>query len=452
MDRRGQSLYVAGRALPRAGTGLAMVDFVTLLPAMLKPDPSRTVIRPFAVEDGSDYADPKRSRAQRITDRIMALTPPELDEELASISKSLDSRHGDVEAVLLRRFDELEGLTLDKDTASHAQAVLIGAYFSEEFSFESAALFNPSAVRHPDQTNLAAGDTRILLSLRGIGEGHVSSLTFRTGVWAADGSVSIDAPSPRAVGPSFDSETMENGERRIRLHCGGAREISETVVFPFLPSQGRGIEDVRLVQFTDDDGTVDYLGTLTAFSGDAVREVMLRTSDFREIEMRGVEGPYARAKGMALFPRKIGGRYFMLGRQDNENLWLMSSDDVYVWDGAKKLLGPEAPWEFIQIGNCGSPIEIEEGWLVLTHGVGTVRNYCIGACLLDKDDPSKVLGRLRKPLLEPQDSDRDGYVPNVVYSCGGIVRARTLLLPYGVADNYSAFATVELDPLIAAMS
>ncbi len=429
-----------------------MADLAKILPLVLKPDAGRTVIRPFQVEDPSEYATAGHSRAQRIVDRILGLSPADLAEEVTAISQSLDERHLNVRATLQRRFDTLEGLTLDKASATPDQALLIGAYFSEEFSFESAALFNPSAVRHPDQSGLAEGDTRLLVSLRGIGEGHVSSVTFRTGVWAADGSVSIDAPSPQAVGPVIESEDMANGERRMRLHCGGARSISETVIFPFLPSQGRGIEDVRLVEFTEDDGTVDYRGTFTAFSGDYLREVLMRTPDFREIEMRGVEGPYARAKGMALFPRKIDGRYFMLGRQDNENLWLMSSDDFYAWDGAKKLMGPAAPWEFIQIGNCGSPIEIDEGWLVLTHGVGSVRNYCVGAALLDKADPSKVLGRLQHPLLAPEGLSRDGYVPNVVYSCGGIVRGRSLLLPYGVADNYSAFATVELDALVAAMT
>ncbi|CAN5135913.1 glycoside hydrolase family 130 protein [soil metagenome] len=429
-----------------------MADLAKILPVLLKPDSARTVIRPFEVEDPSEFAVPGRSRAQRIVERIMGLSASEVKAELQDMRQSLDERHPDVEPTLRRRFEELKGLTLDKATATPDQALLIGAYFSEEFSFESAALFNPSVVRHPDQSGVAPGDTRLVLSLRGIGEGHVSSLTFRTGVWAADGSISIDTPGPSATGPIVESEAMDNGERRVRLRCGGAREISETVIFPFLPSQGRGIEDVRLTEFTEDDGAVDYRGTFTAFSGEVVREVLLRTPDFREIEMRGVEGPYARAKGMALFPRRIGGRYFMLGRQDNENLWLMSSDDFYAWDGGAKLLGPEAPWEFMQIGNCGSPIEIEEGWLVLTHGVGSVRNYSVGACLLDRDDPSKVLGRLKLPLLEPQDQSRDGYVPNVIYSCGGMVRGRTLLLPYGVADNYCAFATVELDGLVAAMA
>jgi predicted GH43/DUF377 family glycosyl hydrolase len=224
------------------------------------------------------------------------------------------------------------------------------------------------------------------------------------------------------------------------------------VIYPFVPSQGRGIEDVRMVEFTDDDGTTDYRATYTAFNGTDVRQGLMRTSDFRNFEMRGVRGELYAGKGMALFPRKIGGRYFMLSRQDNENLWLVSSDEFAAWSGGDKIITPKWPWEYIQIGNCGSPIELDEGWLVLTHGVGAVRNYCIGACLLDKNDPSKLLARLEKPLLEPDGDARDGYVPNVVYSCGALLRDRTLLLPYGEADNFATFATVEVDRLLAAMS
>jgi predicted GH43/DUF377 family glycosyl hydrolase len=224
------------------------------------------------------------------------------------------------------------------------------------------------------------------------------------------------------------------------------------VIFPFLPSQGLGIEDVRLVKFTDDDGVSDYRGTFTAFDGAKIREVLLRTPDFTTIEMRGVEGPWARTKGMALFPRRIGGRYFMLGRQDNENIWLLSSDDPYVWNGGDKLLEPRFPWEFIQLGNCGSPIEIAEGWLVLTHGVGEVRTYCIGACLLDKTDPRKVIARTPRPVLEPEVGNRDGYVPNVVYSCGSMLRDRTMLVPFGVADNFASFGTIKVDDLLSEMS
>jgi predicted GH43/DUF377 family glycosyl hydrolase len=245
---------------------------------------------------------------------------------------------------------------------------------------------------------------------------------------------------------------MANGERVVHLHWSGGHDISEAVIFPFLPSQGLGIEDVRLVKFTDDDGVSDYRGTFTAFDGTKIREVLLRTPDFTTIEMRGVEGPWARTKGMALFPRRVGGRYFMLGRQDNENIWLLSSDDPYVWNGGDKLLEPRFPWEFIQLGNCGSPIEIAEGWLVLTHGVGEVRTYCIGACLLDKTDPRKVIARTPRPVLEPEVGNRDGYVPNVVYSCGSMLRDRTMLVPFGVADNFASFGTIKVDDLLSEMS
>lgn len=428
-----------------------MGDLATILSEVLRPDLGRTVIRPFHVEDPSPFADPKRSRAQRVVDRILALDEAGLKAEIQAISQSLDARHRDVEGVLRRRFEDLEGLTVDRGAVSADQALLIGAYFTEEFSFESAALFNPSVVRHPDQSDVAPGDTRFVLSLRGIGEGHVSSLTFRTGIWTAAGEVRIDPPSKTAVGPIVERAEGPGGDLTVHLRCGGSRELSETVIFPFMPSQGRGIEDVRLVEFTEDDGERSYLGTFTAFNGTDVRQAILRTDDFVDFVARGISGPLYQSKGMALFPRRIGGKLMALGRYDNENIQLLSSDDLYAWEYGDKLIGPRWPWEFIQIGNCGSPIEIDEGWLVLTHGVGIVRNYCIGACLLDKDDPSRVLARLETPLLEPQDQTRDGYVPNVVYSCGGVVRGRTLLLPFGEADNFSAFATVEIDALLAAM-
>ena len=418
---------------------------------VLRPDSARTVIRPFAPEDPEKFVVEGHPRAERITRRILALAPEELAREMETVTRSLDARHRDVEARLLARYDDLGELNLGDVELTHDQKVLVGAYFSEEFSFESAALFNPSVVALPDQTGVDEGDVRFVLSLRGIGEGHVSSLTFRTGVWRADGSLEVDPPSALAVGPRVERETMPGGQLRVQLHCGGSREISETVIFPFLPSQGRGIEDVRLTPFTDGDGRTEIRGTYTAFSGMDVRQGLLQTTDFKTFEMRGVEGDLYSGKGMALFPRMVGGRYAMLARQDNESVWLVFSDDLYKWSGGQKLLSPKFPWEFIQMGNCGSPIEIDEGWLVLTHGVGTVRNYCVGAALLDKDDPSKVLGRLPEPLLAPQDKERDGYVPNVVYSCGGLLRGRTLLLPYGVADDSTAFASFEVDEIVQAM-
>ncbi len=426
-----------------------MAEFVTRLPELLRPDSARTVLRPFIIEDPSTSDSP---RTRRVIERILALDGAGLRDELQIVTASLDDRHRDVDQLLRRRFEELSSLLGDRALPTPDQCKLIGAYFSEEFSFESAALFNPSVVPHPDQSGAEAGGLRILVSLRGIGEGHISSLAFRTGTWRADGAVTIDEPGKYAVGPRIERRQGPAGQLVVRLLCDGADEISETVIYPFMPSQGRGIEDLRLVQFTDDDGARDYRGTFPSFNGAEVRQGLLRTNDFKMFEMRGVRGELYSGKGMALFPRKIDGRYVMLGRQDNENIWLLSSPESDAWSGGEKIISPRFPWEFIQIGNCGSPIEIDEGWLVLTHGVGVARTYCIGASLLDKADPSKLLARTSSPLLAPESSARDGYVPNVVYSCGALLRDRTLLLPYGVADNFAAFATVKLDELLKAMT
>ena len=427
------------------------IDIVKHSSVVLRPDPARTVIRPFEAGDPAAFAVPGHARAQRIVDRVLALDEAALKAERIEIMASLNDRHRDVEATLLRRFADVDGLTSDRDALSHEQSLVIGAYFSEEYSFEAAALFNPSITPHPDQSDLPANGIRFVMSLRGIGEGHISSVTFRTGTWNADDGFAIDTPSPTAVTPRIEKPEAGGDDQVVRVYCDGSREVSETVLFPTAPSQRQGIEDLRLVRFTEDDGTLCYLGTYTAFSGAAVRQELLHATDFRTFDMRPVHGVVADAKGLALFPRRIGGRYMALGRQDNENLWLMQSDSLYQWDGGTKVITPRYPWEFIQIGNCGSPIEIDEGWLVLTHGVGMVRNYCMGACLLDKDDPSKLLARMETPLLRPSPQDRDGYVPNVVYSCGGLVHDRTLLLPYGIADNFATFASVAVDDLLAAM-
>ena len=426
-----------------------MTELATRLPELLRPDAARTVLRPFIIEDPATSDGP---RTRRVVDRILALDGAGLRDELRIVAASLDERHRDVDRLLRRRYEELSRLMADRPLPTPDQRRLIGAYFSEEFSFESAALFNPSIVPHPDQWGVEAGGLRVLVSLRGIGEGHISSLAFRTGTWGADGALTMDEASRYAVGPQIERTQGPDGELVVRLICHGAQEISETVIYPFMPSQGRGIEDLRMVQFTDDDGAKDYRGTYTAFNGTEVRQGLMRTNDFKSFEMRGVRGELYSGKGMALFPRKIDGRYVMLGRQDNENIWLLSSDEFDAWSGGERILSPRWPWEFIQIGNCGSPIEIDEGWLVLTHGVGGARTYCIGACLLDKADPSKVLARTAGPILAPDEGSRDGYVPNVVYSCGALLRDRTLLLPYGVADNFAAFATVKLDELLKAMT
>ncbi len=428
-----------------------MTDLATRLSTILRPDPSRTVLRPFSPDDPTGFQVKGRSRVQRVVERVLGLDAQSLAAELSECLNTLGSRHRDVEDYLRTRYKDLDGLITDRAEVSADQALLIGSYFTEEFSFESAALFNPSVVRHPDQAGAGEGGTRILLSLRGIGEGHISSATFRTGTWRADGDVEIDQVSPLAIGPVVDRREMPDGEVKVDLDFSGD-VISEIVLFPFMPSQGRGIEDVRLVEFTEVDGSTSYRGTATAFSGMDVRQILLRTGDFRHFNAVGVKGDLYSSKGLALFPRQVNGKYLALSRQDNENIWLTRSDDLQNWEQGSKIITPRHAWEFIQMGNCGSPIEIDEGWLVLTHGVGIVRTYCIGACLLDKDDPTKVLARTPEPILEPSEKDRDGYVPNVVYSCGALVRGRDLLLPYGVADNFTAFATLKVDALLAAMS
>ncbi len=415
---------------------------------VLKPDPSRTVVRPF--EPGYPRGfDQGQTRTEQTVELIVGLDDAELARQLDGVTASLDENHRDVDAALLRRFNEVAGHIPSVASISPAQQRLIGAYFSQEYAYEAAALFNPSAVEHPDQSGLADGAIRFVMTLRGVGEGHVSSVTFRTGMWTPGGSLTIDDPGPTSVPPIIKPQDGSSGA--FELDCGGSRSISETVLFPMLPSQQQGIEDVRLVRFIDDDGSVTYHGTYTAFSGAEVRSELLTTKDFKSFEMRALSGDVASAKGMALFPRRIDGRYFTLGRQDNRSIWLNVSDDILHWESGLKLVEPHYPWEFVQMGNCGSPIELDEGWLVMTHGVGTVRNYCIGACLLDKADPSKLLARTPRPVLAPSPHERDGYVPNVVYSCGALVRGRAMMLPYAVADSFSAFATISIDNLLACM-
>ncbi len=428
-------------------------DIVTHLPILLRPDPARVVVKPYVpAEAPPGYVTKDSPRAQRVADRVIAMDEASLDHELERVFDNLDRRHCNAWRILLRRYHEVNGPVIDHCTVTHKQALLIGAYFSEEYAFEAAALFNPSVVAHPDQAGVVPGAVRFILSLRGVGEGHVSSVTFRTGVCGADGAITIDAPSQSAH--SLRIEYIPGGnpdDPGVRLICEDDHVLSEIVIFPVTPSQRHGIEDVRLVRFTDDDGNISYFGTYTAFSGHSIRQELLHTTDFKTFELTALRGAATTNKGMALFPRRIAGRYMMLGRQDHENIWLLSSDDLYDWEGGTKIIAPRWPWEFVQIGNGGSPIEIDEGWLVLIHGVGAVRNYCIGACLLDRDDPSKLLARTRRPLIRPTPEERYGYVPNIAYTCGAIVHNRTLILPFAVADSVTTFATVPLGLLLAGM-
>jgi predicted GH43/DUF377 family glycosyl hydrolase len=390
---------------------------------------------------------------------------------------------------------------------------LLGAYFSHEYSLEAAALFNPSIVPHPDQTELPAGSLRFILSLRATGEGHISSITFRTGFLDAGANLTINAPTRYCLEPAqvpnasyekglferklrelglagdFTRQTLQSlgdaftlGELRAAISCAAehfdARDqqtkavarktlvlaqsnyevqfaadsrLSERVLFPVTPSQRNGIEDARFVRFQNDDGTRIYYATYTAYDGKLILPQFIETPDFLHFKFITLNGPAVQNKGMALFPRKINGHYAMLGRQDFESIHLMFSDHLHFWNTAQVLLKPKFPWEFIQLGNCGSPIETDAGWLVFSHGVGPMRKYCLGAFLLDRDDPSKVIGRLREPLITPNENEREGYVPNVVYSCGSLLHGPHLIIPYAMSDYATTFATLPLADVLGAM-
>jgi len=424
-------------------------DIMTHSDLILRPDPSRTVIRRFDVTDPPGFDHQAQSRPERIADRVLTMSEEDFRSELERVMGDLRSRHRDVDATVLRRFEEVKGVAgcggVDRD-----RAALIGAYFSQEYAFEAAALFNPSMVPYDDQDGVPPGGVRFALSLRGIGEGHLSSVTFRTGTWDPAGGFKVDRPSKYGIAPKIE-EGDDDSDGAVSITFDTSDDPSETVLFPVTAAQARGVEDLRMVRFVEDDGNVRYLGTYTAFSGSEARCELLEGEDWHKSILRKMTGDAAARKGLALFPRKVGGRYAALGRQDNENVWLLYSDSLTHWEGGERLLTPKHFWEYIQMGNCGSPIEIDEGWLVLTHGVGSVRNYCIGAALLDRDDPSKVLGRMALPLVHPSPKERDGYVPNVVYSCGGMVHDRTLLLPYGVADGFTAFAHCAVNDLLAVL-
>jgi predicted GH43/DUF377 family glycosyl hydrolase len=289
------------------------------------------------------------------------------------------------------------------------------------------------------------------LSLRAVGEGHISSLTFRSGTIAADGSVNVDPTARLASVPKISSRTSKPDGDEIEVIFRPDEELSERVIFPITDAQSNGIEDARFVEFGGESQKTFY-ATYTAYSGGKIRSELLQTTDFQSFRMTPLGGSATRNKGMALFPRKIGGRYAMIARHDNENLYLIYSDDLYTWDGGQSILQPEFPWEFVQIGNCGSPIELDDCWLLLTHGVGPVRKYSIGAVLLDKKDPSKVLARSREPLVHPELTEREGYVPNVVYTCGAMRHRDQIILPYAISDTFSNFATIKISTLMEAVA
>jgi predicted GH43/DUF377 family glycosyl hydrolase len=473
---------------------------------ILKPSNSRVVIRPFEVPD--------EHRVERIIARVSALSEQEVEELLARVMREFRERHQRTREFLLHRFDQVRDHLLTDQPVSESRRLLIGSYFTQEYALESAALFNPSMVWHPDQSGLPDGASRFILSLRATGEGHISSITFRSGVIDAKNRILMDEPTRfvaapdlvpnalyekalfyrkltelgingpltdqvmAALGDQFTLVTLELVLQNVMRHnrarqrefepiartmevlakanyeirFGAELDVSERIIFPSSPTETNGIEDARFVRFTHDDGRVCYYATYTAYDGQVTLPQMLATDDFLHFKVSTLNGTEVRNKGFALFPRMVNGQYAMLSRQDNENIYLMYSDVPHFWYTKVLIAKPTYSWEFVQLGNCGSPIETEAGWLVLTHGVGPMRKYALGAFLLDRDDPSRLIGRLSTPLLEPNANEREGYVPNVVYSCGALPHGRELIIPYAMADHASTFATVPLDDVLNAMT
>jgi predicted GH43/DUF377 family glycosyl hydrolase len=418
----------------------------------LYSDPSRVVVRPFHIGWVANGSGP--SRTERLVEAVLALSTNETRIELEAVLKDFEARHWQTRRVFMTRYDEIEELLgLNSADIGDEKRQLIGAYFCHEYSYAAAALMNPSAVPHFDQSGMPKGSMRILISLRAVGEGHISSVAFREGIITSKNELKLAPEPPFATAADVhgtDEEHVPSGPVTVHRHRDST--LSGTVIFPITDAQSKGLEDLRLVQFTHDDGEIEWLGTYTAYNGSQIQSELMRTRDFRAFDLVPMTGPAARNKGMALFPRQVNGKYMMIGRQDGENLFLLESDRLTHWEEGTRILTPHYPWELVQIGNCGPPIELDEGWLLLTHGVGAMRKYSIGAVLLDKNDPSKIIGRTVEPILAAKNQDREGYVPNVVYSCGAIRHGELLFLPYGVADSSVAFAFVPIKELVATMT
>ncbi|MDI9430142.1 MAG: glycoside hydrolase family 130 protein [Planctomycetota bacterium] len=473
-------------------------------PVRLTADASLTITRLFW---------PGTDRARNVVERVRALDDEQVRRLLDAMREEFAHLHNGIENIFLAHYEQAAKRVEMPTGAADERKLYIGACFTLEYAFASAAIFNPSMTPAIDQNGLEPGSLRFAMSLRAVGEGHLSSIVFRRGVVKAGGKIVMEPAGPyheplrraeyerfskakfrvklaelgvrdaimevvlRRLGERFTAEELReaiNGPQAVvegllrpdsesagfewlagcdyDIEASPDGQITDAVLFPICEAESQGMEDMRIVRFTDDDGSVRYYGTYTAYNG---RNILPQIVEMREpnvARVRTLHGRCARNKGLALFPRKIGGHYMMSGRIDGENLFILRSDSVHVWDEAVKVQEPQFPWEVIQVGNCGSPIETEAGWLLLTHGVGPMRRYCIGATLLDRDDPTRLLGRLAEPLLMPTAEERKGYVPNVVYSCGGLVHNGLLVIPYGISDAATGFATVSLDDLLARLA
>lgn len=473
---------------------------------IFRPDTTRVIARFLYVDD---------HRASNTLRAVLSMTSGEVSKALANVLRDFSMRHRNISRVFERHFDRiaylLPALGADVDQLSQGVKLLMGSYFTMEYSIESAAFFNPSIVEHPDQSELAQGDKRVIISFRATGEGHISSIVFRTGVLDRDNMLTIE-PVGRMLEEAaqikrhiYDKESFRSkldemqklhdiipadlilgrlndqfsyGELRQCIeaarqehHLVAEKEnlfnqilwlasshyeldfsmdtnLSERVIFPVSINECNGIEDARFVKFVDTDGSTAYHATYTAYDGSHILPKMIDTRDFYHFRVMPIHGEVAQNKGMALFPRRIGSHYAMLCRLDGFNNYIAFSDQINVWREATLLQQPRFPWELIQIGNCGSPIETDEGWLMITHGVGPMREYVLGASLLDLQNPAKEIGRLANPLLMPNATEREGYVPNVVYSCGSMINNGQLVVPYAMSDYASTYATIDLRELL----
>ncbi|MGB7418698.1 MAG: glycoside hydrolase family 130 protein [Erythrobacter sp.] len=417
----------------------------------LHADPSRVVLRPFHL--GWQARNASGGRSLKLLQDIDGMTEAAVEAEYDRVHQDFAERHWQTEAMFLERFAELEeASSFDFANFSQTRRKLVGAFFCHEYTYAAAALMNPSIVPHPDQTGMKGGAVRFVLSLRAVGEGHISSVAFREGIAEPDGGFQLWPQSAFATSVELDDASLINSDGSVTVHRNPDSNLSNTVIFPITEQQRNGLEDLRLVRFDHGNGDYEWIGTYTAYSGSSIRSELLRTRDFSRFVLEPIEGAAGRNKGMALFPEKIGETYAMIGRQDGKNLFLLTSDRLDCWNGeGVAMMEPRFPWEFIQIGNCGSPIKTDAGWLFFTHGVGAMRKYSLGCALLDLDNPATVLARTSKPVLTAVDADRSGYVPNVVYTCGAMRIGERVLLPYGISDSAVGFATVSIADLIASM-
>lgn len=475
----------------------------------VQPDHARVVANLFV--PGQGLVSGHEARASGVVQRILQLDDETVDQTLEELLERFGDRHRDLREVFSFHADRI-GNRLDTEAElSEERWLLLGATFTHEYAVEAAAACNPSMVLHPDQSTAPAGGARLIMSLRGIGEGHRSTIGFREGMVDAGGAVGLlpAAPFPvvGTVHPARFSRTLFHAHLRDadadgesaafvldrlddaflsdeleeqldalraqrdtrqnaastadRLRAIASRsyrvefpvdvELSERVLWPAMAAECNGMEDARFVRFVELDRSVTYYATYTAYDGAAITQQLVQTQDFHSFDIAPIAGQVATNKGLALFPRRIAGRFAALTRHDRETNAVAFSDDPHVWDHATTFQTPQEPWEAIQLGNCGSPIETADGWLVLTHGVGPMRTYSIGALLLDLEDPTAIIGQLREPLLTPSDEEQDGYVPNVVYSCGGVLHADTLVIPYGIADTSIGIATISWPELRTAL-